>query len=379
MSTAGPSQAQTPPGRRPGFLDSVLIFLLSIGLAVILLWAAARTLGLNTFDNLPEFLVRSYSAIWISVTAGATGGIGLAVLKRIKQSDNVPSPNYYLYTLGTTLFLLCVIGVLPVLFRSTPPASHPNPTPAPGPTPTPDESDVLVMRNSRDNLPYVLIPAGTFRMGCSPNDKECDCNEEPLHTVYITKAFWIGQTPVTQAAYERVTKKANPSDFKGPQNPVENVTWEEARDYCRAVGMRLPTEAEWEYAARAGDESSRYGEISVIAWYADNSALNSVRRTHEVATKQRNRWKLYDMLGNVWQWTNDWYDKDYYKQAPSQGPWQDPAGPTSPLIDYKVLRGGGPYTIDSDMRVSSRYKHHPNNRGDDVGFRCASNKLPDTL
>ncbi len=170
----------------------------------------------------------------------------------------------------------------------------------------------------RDGLPYVFISPGTFSMGCSPGDDQCDDDEKPPHPVTITKGFWIGQTPVTQEAYLRVTGKS-PSKFKGSNLPVEQVSWDDAAGYCRAVGLRLPTEAEWEYAARAGSASASYGNLDDIAWYAGNSSA----RTHTVGQKLPNAWGLYDMLGNVWEWTADWYDKDYYSRRVDL----DPAGP----------------------------------------------------
>jgi len=219
--------------------------------------------------------------------------------------------------------------------------------------------------SSKDGLTYVWIPPGTFMMGCSPGDDECsDLWEKPAHAVTITKGFWIGQTLVTQAAYQSV-KGANPSNFKGDQRPVESVTWEEAGSYCATVGMRLPTEAEWEYAARAGSTASRYGDLGSIAWYNDNSGT----QTHDVAQKQPNSWKLYDMLGNVWQWTGDWYDENYYKQSPSQ----DPPGPVTGTL--KVLRGGSWERLEWFVRVTSRYRDRPGNRSKADGFRCAGDAM----
>ena len=155
--------------------------------------------------------------------------------------------------------------------------------------------------NSKDGLTYVWIPPGKFQMGCSPGDAECFDNERPAHEVTITKGFWLGQTSVTQQAYRRVTGK-NPANHKGANLPVEEVDWNEAQAYCKAIGGRLPTEAEWEYAARAGSTGVRYGNLDEIAWYDENSGNQS----HEVGQKAPNAFGLYDMLGNTWQWVADW-------------------------------------------------------------------------
>src|SRR5579872_5668731 len=185
--------------------------------------------------------------------------------------------------------------------------------------------------NPKDGLTYVWIQPGTFMMGCSPGDNDCTKEwEEPMHQVTITKGFWIGQTEVTQAAYERVMR-TNPSYWKGPSLPVEQITWNEARAYCSTVGLRLPTEAEWEYAARGGISSARYGDVDSVAWYASNSG----RQTHDVAQKQPNAYGLYDMLGNVEEWVADPFVARYYAQSPAI----DPQGPTSPPKLW-VMRGG---------------------------------------
>ncbi|MDP9264131.1 MAG: formylglycine-generating enzyme family protein [Acidobacteriota bacterium] len=197
-------------------------------------------------------------------------------------------------------------------------------------------------------------------MGCSPGDSECENVERPTHTVAITRGFWMGQTEVTQAAYQRVTG-TNPSSFHGDRLPVETVTWDEANAYCTAVGMRLPTEAQWEYAARAGSTASRHGDLDAIAWYAGNSG----NQTHEVGQKQPNAGKLYDMLGNVWEWVADRYDGNYYSQSPSQ----DPRGPSSGR--YQALRGVSWLNVARDFRVSVRYRYPPGYRFNYLGFRCA--------
>jgi formylglycine-generating enzyme required for sulfatase activity len=209
--------------------------------------------------------------------------------------------------------------------------------------------------NPKDRLRYIYIRSGEFQMGCAS-----DCSEDdPPHPVRITKGFWIGQTEVTQAAYARVMKGAHPSTFKGDNLPVESVSWNEADAYCRAVDMRLPTEAEWEYAARAGNTNEHYGDIDKIAVYNSES-------TARVRSKDPNAWFLYDMLGNVWEWTNDWYSMDYYKNSRKD----DPPGP-SQTLGSKVVRGGSWNNNPQGVRVSLRLWSEPSLRGGSLGFRCA--------
>ena len=165
----------------------------------------------------------------------------------------------------------------------------------------------------------MLIPAGTFQMGCSPGDAECKPDEQPAHSVTISRDFWIGETPVTQAAYQKVMK-ANPSLHKGDQLPVTFIRWADADAYCKAVEMRLPTEAEYEYAARGGTTTARFGPVDDIAW----SYMTGVTQAHPVRQKKPNAYGLYDMLGNVWAWTADWYgpytaDKHGRSDRPADG------------------------------------------------------------
>jgi len=217
--------------------------------------------------------------------------------------------------------------------------------------------------NPRDGLTYVWIPPGTFQMGCSPNDSECNRNETP-HSVRLTKGFWIGQTLVTQAAYKKVVG-SNPSAFKGDQLPVETVSWDDAQAYCKAVAMRLPTEAEWEYAARGGSPAARYAPLAQVAWYS----ANSDGTTHEVGKKQANDYGLYDTLGNVWEWVADWYGP--YEAASTV----DPKGPRTGRV--RMLRGASFGLDGSFVRVSYRSWYDPGYRsyGDGYvnGFRCAGN------
>jgi formylglycine-generating enzyme required for sulfatase activity len=207
-------------------------------------------------------------------------------------------------------------------------------------------------------------------MGCSPGDTECNKSEKPSHQVTITKGFWIGQTEVTVAGYQpfasATTRQMPPappfnSGWTNQNMPIINVNWHEADAYCTWAGGRLPTEAEWEYAARGGDPHARYGDLDQIAWYGKNSG----GRAHDVAQKQANGFGLYDTLGNVWEWVNDWYDEDYYQESPSQ----DPKGPSSG--EYRVLRGGSWFYFPRYVRVSIRVSFYPDGRVGNYGIRCA--------
>jgi serine/threonine-protein kinase len=223
--------------------------------------------------------------------------------------------------------------------------------------------------NPKDGLKYVWIPPGTFMMGCSTGDTECNDDEKPPHQVTITKGFWLGQTEVTVGAYKRfaaATGRQMPdtpgfnSRWTNKNMPIVNVTWNDAHDYCAWAGGRLPTEAEWEYAARGGSTEARYGPIDDVAWYDGNSG----GQTHDVAQKGANGFGLYDVLGNVWEWVNDWDDQNYYQSSPSQ----DPQGPASG--GERVLRGGSWFHFPRNVRVSVRNRAVPPYRFDDFGFRC---------
>ena len=210
-------------------------------------------------------------------------------------------------------------------------------------------------------------------MGCSPGDNECYDDEKPAHQVTISKGFWLGQTPVTVEAYKRFVGETSgkmpraPSfnqGWKNGQMPIVNVTWDEAQAYCAWTGGRLPTEAEWEYAVRAGSAEARYGPVNEIGWYD----VNSGGRTHEVGQKRANGFGLYDMLGNVWEWVNDWYDARYYENSPSA----DPPGPS----EGRVVRGGAWVVDPWLLRTAVRCRYAPVDWGAVIGFRCARVVVP---
>ncbi|MFQ5715575.1 MAG: formylglycine-generating enzyme family protein [Nitrospinales bacterium] len=197
----------------------------------------------------------------------------------------------------------------------------------------------------------ILIPAGEFEMGGKGKH-----DGKPVHTVYVD-AFYIDKYEVTQKEYQEATGE-NPSEFKGEKRPVEKVTWEEAKRYCEKLGKRLPSEAEWEYAAKGGKDKGEVGGY----WYKGNAD----KKTHPVGKMPPNSLGLYDILGNVWEWVADWYGEDYYKNSSRNNPTGPPDG------TEKVLRGGSWGGTPLTVRASFRLKLDPSTRHNAVGFRCAS-------
>jgi formylglycine-generating enzyme required for sulfatase activity len=242
-------------------------------------------------------------------------------------------------------------------------------------------------------MKFALIPAGEFMMGSPENEKGCRDNESPVHNVKILKPFYLGIYPVTQQEWTAVMKN-NPSSSKGNNLPVEQVSWNDAQEYVSKLNekegsekYRLPSEAEWEYAARAGT-TTRYSfgdddsKLDEYAWYADNSGSRPPQKgdyygydkkdwldnkwngkTHPVGQKKPNTWGLYDMHGNVWEWVQDkWHDD--YKDAPLDGSsWESGDG------FFRVFRGGGWYYFARCCRSAARGDCVPGFRGDSLGFR----------
>ena len=177
-------------------------------------------------------------------------------------------------------------------------------------------------------MEFVRIPAGSFMMGCSTGDTQCKPDENPRHRVQISRAFEIGKYEVTQAQW-LATMQTNPSGNKGDTRPVETVSKLEAQDFIARLNAkndgykyRLPTEAEWEYAARAGTDAANSDPLDQVAWYAGNSE----DETHPVGQKKPNAWGLYDMLGNVREWVSDFYDGNFYNNSPPLDPTGPPPG-----------------------------------------------------
>jgi uncharacterized protein (TIGR02145 family) len=201
----------------------------------------------------------------------------------------------------------------------------------------------------KEPIGMVFVEGGTFQMGSNSGDSD----EKPVHTVTVS-SFYMDKTEVTQAEYRKVMGK-NPSWFSGCDDcPVEQVSLYDANEYAKKVGKRLPTEAEWEYAARGGNKSKGYrysggNNLDAVGWY-DN---NSDDKTHPVAQKQPNELGLYDMSGNVGEWCSDWYSDSYYSYSPKNDP-QGPKGYRS-----RVLRGGGWSSSDVSCRVANRGRNFP--------------------
>lgn len=214
--------------------------------------------------------------------------------------------------------------------------------------------------NPMDGLRYKWIPPGSFVSGCSAGDEDCYEDEFPNRKIILTRGFWLGETEVTQAAYQKITGD-NPSVFQGDNLPVEMVTWDDADYYCRTIGGRLPTEAEWEYAARAGTTGPRYGKLDDIAWYWKNSDFS----THPVGQKKPNAFGLYDMLGNVVEWTHTWYTIQISQEN------INPTGPSE--AEFKSLKGGGWWDNPDLVRASYRARIEPGDTDFNIGFRCVSN------
>ena len=222
------------------------------------------------------------------------------------------------------------------------------------------------VRDNGTNIEMLLVPRGTFTMGCIPGDAECQADESPVHQVTLANAFYIGKTEVTQAQWT-ATMGSNPSFFQGqsdsPSRPVEQVSWNTIQNFNSATGLRLPTEAEWEFACRAGTTTARYGVMNDIAWYLSNSRGT----THAVATKLPNALGLYDTIGNVWEWCQDWY-----------GPYSSASvsNPTGPATGSVRLERGGCWRGTLDHIRASRRDYDPPNSdsiGNNVGFRAVRN------
>ena len=217
------------------------------------------------------------------------------------------------------------------------------------------------------NIEMVKVEAGSFDMGATPEMKKPYDWEKPVHRVTLTNNYYIGKYEVTQALW-KIVMGSNPSNFKGDNLPVENVSWNNCQKFISKLNkltgksFRLPTEAEWEFAARGGNKSRGYlysgsNAIGDVAWYEGNSSF----MTHAVGTKQPNELGIYDMTGNVWEWCQDWYDS--YSSSPQTNPTGAVSG------SYRVDRGGSWNCLARSCRASCRDRCTPDYRNNSCGLR----------
>jgi formylglycine-generating enzyme required for sulfatase activity len=233
-----------------------------------------------------------------------------------------------------------------------------------------DEKEIEVKRGI--NVTFCWIPPGSFTMG-SPTNEEGRSDNENQVEVTLSKGFWMAKTEVTQAQWEAVMG-SNPSHFKGADLPVDKVSWDDVQEFLKKINafvgnlerekMVLPTEAQWEYACRAGAPGPYSGgSIGEMAWYRDNSG----RKTRPVGTKKPNAWGLHDMHGNVREWCADWYASGLQGGV-------DPQGANSGT--NRVNRGGGWYGNANNCRVADRNNGDPSSTNNVIGFRVARSSVP---
>ncbi len=224
-------------------------------------------------------------------------------------------------------------------------------------------------------MKFVLLPAGSFVMGENPPLAEGKSDEHPPHKVIIEKPFHMGVHEVTQEQWEKIMN-SNPSKHKGRNRPVDSVSWNDAQEFIKRLNAlegegkyRLPTEAEWEYGARAGTKTRYFfgNDASLLPQYAWIKE-NAKGTTHEVGQKKPNQWGIYDTSGNVREWTNDWYDDEYYANSPKT----DPRGPINGFA--RAYRGGSKDGSEFPTRSSYRWRETPDTKAQNLGFRLVMDK-----
>ena len=229
----------------------------------------------------------------------------------------------------------------------------------------PDTTKPGTVMSNQVGIEFVYLPSGSFMMGSNQGSSD----ERPAHRVTIRKGFYMGRYEVTQAQWQ-VVMNDNPSNFKGEDLPVEQVSWEDAQNFIRKLNernepfiYRLPTEAEWEYACHAQMGGEGMGQLDQLAWYFNNSG----GKTRPVGQKQPNSWGLYDTLGNVWEWCEDIYH-DSYRGAPVDGSaWLSGGDPR-----YRVMRGGSWTDNAFYCRVNERIRATPTARQRNSGLRVVA-------
>jgi formylglycine-generating enzyme len=268
----------------------------------------------------------------------------------------------------------------PFLFTPKPPPPPVKPVPVAAPV------DSFILRthvNPKERQDYAYLPPGSFLMGCVAGDTNCEEREKPQHRVTLSKGFWMGVNEVQAEAYlryvedDKKTRKMPPGpirdkNWKDASVPVAEVSWQQAVDYCRWAGGRLPTEAEWEYAARGGKENEAF----------PHNGENSRERANFYGTKGNDRYDaaaparkfdpngfgLFDLAGNLWEWTADYYSETYFQTSPER----DPQGPESGK--ERVVRGGS-FDSKAEEHLRISYRKGFGKGGNLIGFRCV---LPDS-
>jgi len=280
----------------------------------------------------------------------------------------------------TVAVIACTCNPSPAPTEVPPERPTQGPTEALTPTPTTEPHHAgpsLGDTSTRpvDGMVMVYVPGGTFQMGSDESDSDASIYEFPQHPVTLG-SFWIDRTEVSNAQYERCVEGgvcwpsgyAEDEDYGGGDHPVESVSWNDAATYCEWAGARLPTEAEWEYAARgSGGRIYPWGDETPMRELCnfDNNEGGTIATGSYPAGAS---WcGALDMAGNVFEWMADWYDENYYQDSPLQ----NPTGPATG--DHKVLRGGSWGDTQEGIRAAGRYYHlPPDHRYGGVGFRCVS-------
>jgi formylglycine-generating enzyme required for sulfatase activity len=350
-------------------------------------WAALRWQRNAADTGMPEEKVRAALRVWVTAVGGTVPaslrGEAAAVVPA-----RVPTPPVVVASPASAPVVVSAMNPT----APSPPASHNRGATAPRTSaqvapqpvtyrieqPEPSRMRSLAtrlfgsepMQKGSLEIPMMRLPAGRFQMGSPASDQEADPLERPQHWVELTRPFELGVYPVTNEQWCAVMGGTPPGYWKGTRRPVEMVSALDAEAFCKQLhemlggaAFRLPSEAEWEYACRAGTTAPRYGRLDEIAWYADNSG----GQTQDVGGKAPNAWGLYDMLGNVWEWTSDMWRRGY-EETPQARPVKDPRHETG---SYRVRRGGSWSGGASYVRSAVRRYYTPGSRSHGCGFRLA--------
>jgi formylglycine-generating enzyme required for sulfatase activity len=296
---------------------------------------------------------------------------------------------FYILLMGLFLISGCLSAPTPLPPTKIPSTEQPQPTYSPTATPLveapltapetpPDPGESETWERTADGMMMFYIPAGEFTMGSEPEDPCAHLDEQPKHEVFLDH-YWVDQSEVTNHQYRICVESGYCPEppacgveeftYQDPEKegyPVTCLVWEEAGLYCEWIGGRLPTEAQWEKAAR-GTDYLKYpwgNEFDQTKCNSQESTLDGPLPVGSYSPEGDSPYGLQDMAGNVWEWTRDWYDIEYYSSAPSDNPGGPKGG------ERRSLRGGSWYANDCSVRTSYRYYDVPHGRSPGVGFRC---------